>query len=188
MDISTPALIALAVVVVAAIVVVVLFWRRTRTEGLKKRFGPEYERAVRSEGDPRRAEAELAERARRVEKFTLRAVGDEDRRRFEERWEKTQARFVDDPPGAVSEGDALIGEVMQARGYPVADFDQRAADLSVDHAEVVQNYRAAREIAQRNRKGEATTEDLRQAFVHYRNLFRELLEEPVVVGGEVRHG
>jgi len=187
MDVSTPALIALAVVVAAAVVVVLLLWRKKRTADLKGRFGPEYERAVRTEGDARRGEAELASRARRVEKFSLRPVGEDERRRFADRWESAQARFVDDPSDAVAEGDALIGEVMQARGYPVADFEQRAADLSVDHAEVVQNYRAAREIALRNRKGNASTEDLRQAFVHYRNLFRELLEEPVEAGSEVRH-
>jgi len=188
MVISTPVLVGAAIVAAAIVVLVWLLVRKKRTERLRDRFGPEYDRVVRSTGDPRRAEARLAERAKRVEKFPLRPLSSEDRKRFSDRWRAVQARFVDDPSGAASDGDALIQEVMKARGYPVGDFEQRAADLSVDHAGVVQNYRAARDVAQRNRRGEATTEDLRQALVHYRNLFQELLEEPGENLKEARHG
>jgi hypothetical protein len=188
MVISTPVLVGAAVVLAAIAVVAWLLVRKRRTERLRDRFGPEYDRAVRSTGDPRRAEARLAERAKRVEAFPLRTLSADDRKRFADRWRAVQARFVDDPAGATADGDALIQEVMKARGYPVGDFEQRAADLSVDHAAVVQNYRAARDIALRNRRGEATTEDLRKALVHYRDLFQELLEETAPTMKEVRHG
>jgi hypothetical protein len=186
MEISAAVIVAVVVVLALIAVAGWLFARRRRTERLRDRFGPEYDRVVRNTDDPRRAEARLAERARRVEKFPIRPLAPADRDRFSERWRAVQARFVDDPPGAVRDGDALIQEVMKARGYPVGDFEQRAADLSVDHPVVVQSYRAAREIAERNRRREASTEDLRRALVHYRNLFQELIEEPVAVK-EVRH-
>lgn len=188
MEVSTPFLVGAAIVVAAIVILAWLVLRKKRTERLRDRFGPEYDRVVRSTGDPRRAEARLAERAKRVEGFPLRPLSSADRSRFAERWRAVQARFVDDPAGAAADGDALIQEVMKTRGYPVGDFEQRAADLSVDHAGVVQNYRAARDIALRNRRGEATTEDLRQALVHHRNLFQELLEEPAPTMKEVRHG
>lgn len=187
MDSQTIILIGAAIVIFALAVVSWMLWRRKRTAHLRDRFGPEYDRAVTAAGDPRQAEAGLADRAKRVEKLQLRTVSAEDRDRFAEAWRRVQARFVDDPPGAVSEGDSLIQEVMKTRGYPVGDFEQRAADLSVDHAEVVQNYRAAREIALRNQKGEASTEDLRQALVHYRSLFDELLGAHAPVMMEVAH-
>jgi len=189
MDSSTAILVAGAVVLVAAAIVAWFFLRKRRTEKLRRRFGPEYDRAVAAAGDPRRAEARLADRERRVEKLELRTIPEGERVQFAARWKKTQARFVDDPSGAVADGEILIQEIMKARGYPVGDFEQRAADLSVDHAAVVQNYRAARDIAVRNRKGEASTEDLRQALVYDRNLFEELLEAPVsVTRKEARHG
>ena len=189
MDSSTAILVAGAAILVAAALIAWFFFRKRRTEMLRSRFGPEYDRAVAASGDPRRAEARLAERTRRVGKLELRAVPEAERARFAERWRKTQAQFVDDPEGAVADSELLIQQIMRARGYPVGDFEQRAADLSVDHAAVVQNYRAARGIALRNRRGEASTEDLRQALVYDRNLFEELLESPVAIHQkEATHG
>jgi hypothetical protein len=153
---------------------------RRRSEQLRQRFGPEYERALKAEGNSRRAEKELEARARRVEALHIRPLVPEDAARFDANWRAVQARFVDDPKGAVTEADRLVGEVMAARGYPVGDFEQRVADISVDHPDVVMNYRAAREIAVQHSRGQASTEDLRQAMVHYRSLFRDLLEAPTV--------
>ncbi len=172
---------ALVVILVIALVVVAgvaawMYVRNRRTERLREQFGPEYEHAVQESGDRGRAEQELAARQQRVESLQIRPLPQGDRTRFADAWRATQARFVDDPPGAIAEADTLIGEVMQARGYPIGDFDARAADLSVDHAEVVSHYRAAHRIAAASRKGEATTEQLRQAMVHYRTLFADLLE------------
>src|SRR6185295_3882434 len=118
------------------------------------------------------------ERAQRVESFNVRPIAPADRARFEDSWRKIQSRFVDGPAGAVSEADQLLGDVMATRGYPVTDFDQRAADISVDHPRVLESYRTAHEIALRQAKGQANTEDLRQAMVHYRTLFEELVSEP----------
>jgi hypothetical protein len=173
-------------VTIVAIVVGVLvlalvgwyLWQRQRSEALRARYGPEYDRAVREAGDDRRrAESELLERQERVEHLDIRPLRAEQREDYQQRWRAVQAKFVDDPRGAVSDADGLVEDVMKARGYPVSDFDQRAADLSVHHPAVVSNYRAARDIAQRHRRGEASTEDLRQAMVHYRALFQDLLED-----------
>jgi hypothetical protein len=175
------ATIVILVVVVAVVVIalgsVLTFWRRSRR--LRDQFGPEYKHAVRQYGDARKAEAELAAREKRVRKLEIRALTYEEQSRFAEVWRRTQARFVDEPSKAVGEADGLIKEVMQTRGYPVGDFDQRVADISVDHPNVVTNYRAGREIAARNKSGQATTEDLRQAMMHYRSLFEELMEVEV---------
>ena len=170
-------LVILAAVAVAAIVLALfVLIRHRRSENLREQFGPEYKRTVDQYGDQRKAEAELAARERRVRKVEIRTLASEEQSRFAEAWKRTQARFVDEPSRAVDEADGLIKEIMQTRGYPVGDFEQRAADISVDHPNVVTNYRAAREIAVRNKSGKATTEDLRQAMVHYRSLFEELLE------------
>jgi hypothetical protein len=147
-----------------------------RSRRLREQFGPEYKHAVRQYGDARKAEAELAEREKRIRRLDIRPLTQEERSRFAEVWKRTQAHFVDEPSKAVGEADALLKEVMQTRGYPVGDFDQRAADISVDHPSVVTNYRAGREISERNKSGDATTEDLRQAMMHYRSLFEELTE------------
>jgi len=173
---NTTALVVLAVVVVVIAVGVFLYIRRRRSDNLRKQFGPEYKRAVDQYGDQRKAEAALAAREERVRKLDIRGLTADEQSRFSDTWKRTQARFVDEPSRAVSEADGLVKELMQARGYPVGDFEQRAADISVDHPNVVTNYRAAREIAVRNKSGKATTEDLRQAMVHYRSLFEELLE------------
>ena len=171
-------MIVLAVVAVVALAAVGwLVWQRQRSEALREQYGPEYERTVRQMGDQRRAESELVKRQERVEQFDIRPLSASQRDDYTARWRTVQAKFVDDPKGAVSAANALVEEVMKTRGYPVADFDQRAADLSVHHPRVVENYRAARDIALRHRRGEATTEDLRQAMVYYRALFQDLLED-----------
>ena len=167
------------IVAVAAVALVATVWfvlRKRRTERLRQRFGPEYTKVVKETGDVGRAEATLDARAQRVERLHIRPLTSDEAARFNTAWRDVQQRFVDDPKSAVSEADRLVGEVMNARGYPLGDFDQRAADISVDHSDVVTNYRAARDIAQRHAQGKASTEDLRQGMVHYRSLFRDLLE------------
>lgn len=168
-------LIIVAVVVLAAVVAWAVMSRR-RTQHLEERFGPEYRRAVAERGDQRDAEAELRERERRREKLEIRPLEPGARERYLESWRAVQARFVDDPEGTIGEADALVTEVMRERGYPMEDFEQRTADISVDHPEVVENYRAAHRISLASARGQASTEDLRQATVHYRALFEELLE------------
>jgi FtsZ-interacting cell division protein ZipA len=175
------------VVIAIAIVIIIAgaLWsaqQRKRSTDLRRRFGPEYEREVRSHGR-REAEAELESRERRVEALDIRPLSREDRESYSGEWRIVQARFVDDPSGAIREADVLVGEVMRARGYPVGDFEQRAADVSVDHPHVVQNYRAAHDIALRQRGGTGNTEELRKAMVHYRALFEDLLGERVRVAG-----
>ena len=161
-----------ALIVIAAIVVA----RSRRRQHLKQQFGPEYDRTLMMHGDSRQAEAVLIEREKRVEKFTLRPLSPVDRQRFAAEWTAVQNRFVDDPSMAVTQADKLVNTVMAARGYPMADFEQRAADISVNYPTVVQNYRSARELSLRHAQGQATTEDLRQAMVYFRSLFDELLE------------
>jgi hypothetical protein len=168
----------IAVVAVAALAVfAIMQGQRRRTEELREGFGPEYDRAVEEFGSRKAAESQLRERQERIERLRLRALSPDERARFHERWTSTQARFVDEPAAAVGEANSLVDEAMKARGYPVADgdFDERAADVSVEHPYVVENYRAARRIAVANENGDATTEDLRQGMVHYRALFTELL-------------
>jgi len=172
------AIIALVVIVVAGIAAL-LFLRKRRTERLRSKFGgAEYARAVKEGGSRRHAEAGLDKRTARVESFHVQPLAAGDRARFEDSWRRIQTRFVDGPAGAVAEADQLLGDVMSTRGYPVSNFEQRAADISVDHPLVLENYRTAHEIALRQTKGQASTEDLRQAMVHYRTLFEELVSEP----------
>lgn len=176
-----------AVVVVVAILVAALAKSRQRqSQGLREQFGPEYDRAVDRTGNRKQAESVLEQRRERVEKLHIRDLAPQDRDRFAESWRATQARFVDSPAAAIGDAERLVTEVMQARGYPISDFDQRAADVSVDHPNVVSNYRKAREIAVKNERGEANTEDLRQAIVHYRALFEELLGRQETAQSEVR--
>ena len=169
--------IAVAVVVIVVAVVAAASSRRRRHH-LQDRFGSEYDRTVEETGGDRRAaEAELRERTERREQFEIVPLEPEARARYVEAWRHTQAQFVDEPAEATREADRLITSVMRDRGYPVDDFDQRAADVSVDHPQVVDDYRAAHAIAADNDRSEASTEDLRQALVHYRSLFEELLED-----------
>jgi len=173
---NTTTIIILAVFVIVIAIGAFLYFRRRRSENLHKQFGPEYKRAVDQYGDQGKAEAALVEREKRVRKLDIRGLTRDEKNQFSDNWKKTQARFVDAPSPAVSEADGLVKELMLARRYPVGEFEQRAADVSVDHPDVVNNYRNAHEIAERNKSGKATTEDLRQAMVHYRSLFEELLE------------
>lgn len=167
----------LALVLVAAITIMLANNRRRAQ--LRSQFGPEYERTVEMTGSSRKAEAELQERQKRVAAFTIRPLSPQQADAFTDAWVHVQAQFVDDPQGAVTRADALLTEVMEVRGYPIVDFEQRSADLSVDHPEVVQNYRTAHDIAIRHARGEADTEDLRRAMIHYRALFDDLIHEPV---------
>jgi len=182
LNLMNPRLIALAAAVV--VIVAVVAWlnarkRRGTTAGLRQKFGPEYDRAVLAHGS--KAEAKLTDRERRVEMLNIRDLDSTECERYSKHWQTVQSRFVDSPKGAVTEADNLVSSVMKARGYPVSDFDQRAADISVDHPRVVDNYRSAHEIALRAGKEAATTEDLRTAMIHYRSLFEELVQEPTIV-------
>lgn len=172
--------VVLGIVIVAAIAAAaVALWRNVqvkRQRQLRERFGPEYERlAAQHNGDHRRVEQELEARARRVRKLPIKALSDAERTSFTAAWQQTQERFVDTPAVAVRSAHDLVQQVMRARGYPVDDFEQRVADLSVEHAPVVEHYRAAHALHEANRGSEPNTEELRQAMVHYRALFSELL-------------
>lgn len=179
----------LAIVIVIAVIAITfalwMFIDKRRTQRLRTQFGSEYDRIVQASGR-RRAETELERRSNRVQKFQIRPLNHEEQARFADSWRQEQAHFVDDPRSAVENADRLVGEVMRVRGYPVGEFESRAADLSVDHPQVIENYRIAHEIAVRNSRGEATTEDLRRAMVSYRALFEDLLEEHVFEHQEVR--
>jgi hypothetical protein len=170
--------ILLAVIAIIVVIAAVGFFlaRKRRSLRLRERFGPEYDRVVKKEGEVRRAEGVLEIRAKRRQEFIIHPLAAAMCSDFTERWRAVQSQFVDDPKGSVSQADQLVSEVMKARGYPMADFEQRAADLSVDHPVLVENYRAAHDIAVRHSRGNASTEDLRKAMVHYRSLFEELLE------------
>jgi hypothetical protein len=176
---TTETLIVIGVLVVIAVLALGWFYSgRTRRTRLREKFGPEYERVVQDVGSEERADALLGERARRVSKYRIRELEGDERSRFSDLWRRVQAKFVDDPAAAVTDADMLVTEVMTVRGYPMADFDRRAEDLTVDHPAVVEHYRHARGIAVRHARGGASTEDLRQALVHYRALFADLLEDP----------
>lgn len=168
--------------IIAAIVAILaigalLFMNKRRSDHLRSRFGSEYERQVEESGSRARAEADLADREKRVSKLDIRPLSPADQDRFLDRWTKVQATFVDDPERSVDYADALVAEVMTSRGYPVSDFEQRAGDISVDHPNIVQHYRAGHDIALRHSRGQASTDDLRQALIHYRALFEELVTE-----------
>ncbi len=182
LNLMDPKLIALAVAVVLLVIIAIALYVRKRnktTAELRDRFGPEYDRAVRQHGSERKAEAKLADRETRVELLKIRDLDLIERERYMSEWQVVQSRFVDYPKGAVTEADELVCSLMQTRGYPVTDFDQRAADISVDHPRVVENYRSAHDIALRLGRGEASTEDLRTAMIHYRSLFDELVKVPI---------
>lgn len=168
---------AIIIVVVAVIIVaaIVMARRKQKSAQLKEHFGPEYDRALQQHGNAAKAEAVLADREARVHKFTIRDLPATERTAYADEWAAVQRRFVDDPAMAVTEADRLVNRVMNSRGYPMADFDQRADDISVNYPGVVQNYRSARDIVGRHADGHASTEDLRQAMVYYRSLFDELL-------------
>jgi hypothetical protein len=156
-----------------------MYVQKKRTQKLRSKFGPEYDKAVSEHRDRGRAESELQKRATRVAKFNIHPLKAEERSRYSEDWRREQSLFVDDPRAAVNHADTLVQDVMLRRGYPVGDFEQNAADLSVDHPRVVENYRIAHEIALREGPNRSTTEDLRKAMVSYRALFEDLLEQTV---------
>ncbi len=172
---------AWALVAVGAIVVVALvIWqamKQRRTRELQGRFGPEYDRTLDVAESKRDAEAELSARADRRDELEIRPLTTAARERYLVEWQRVQAKFVDDPDGAVRDADMTIQSVMADRGYPVDDFEQRAADVSVDHPQVVENYRLGHRLARASALGDGTTEDLRQAMQHYRLLFEELVED-----------
>jgi len=175
--------ITIAVVVFFSIAVIIavaasvwLYASNRRTKELRSKFGPEYRRMARAEGDTGQAERLLLERERRVKKLEIKPLTEPERNEFADAWEHAQAEFVDDPTAAVTHADILVQEVMNVRGYPVVDFEQRVADISVDHPAVVQNYRLAHEIARRD-DDEVGMEKLREAMLHYRALFADLLHD-----------
>jgi FtsZ-interacting cell division protein ZipA len=179
------------IVVVAALIVLgaIAAWsQQKRRAQLKDRFGSEYDRTVSERGERRAAEKELAERERKRERLDIVPLSPEAQAKYSESWRDVQGQFVDDPSNAVTKADRLVTDVMRDRGYPIDDFDQRADDISVDHPEVVENYRAAHAVfvTSRDGNGSAGTEDLRQGFVHYRALFEELLETREPTAEEAR--
>jgi len=179
MDKTTIAIVAFFAVgvVIAIIAAIWLYSAKRRTKALRSKFGPEYNRTARAEGDAAQAEQILQERENRVEKLNIKPLNQEQRNEFADAWEHAQAEFVDDPTAAVAHADVLVQEVMQVRGYPVVDFEQRVADVSVDHPAVAQNYRLAHEIAIDHEREDVGMEKLRQAMLHYRALFADLLHD-----------
>ncbi len=174
-DAGFAVLIGLVVLVVLVVAVLLLVRQRRRRSGLQERFGPEYERAVDEHGDRRQAEKSLADVAERRDGLEIRDLEPAERQRYTQQWTTVQAAFVDHPAAATRDADRLLGSVMRERGYPVDDFETRAEMVSVDHPEVVDHYRAAHAVG--TRSGAANTEELRQAFVHYRELFEVLVAE-----------
>lgn len=183
MDTTTIAVIVVAVLIVAGFAAWFIYDRQ-RSNTLRQRFGPEYDYTVSKIGDRRKAEDELSQRQKRVEALEIHRLSPENREHFLGRWRAIQTEFVNDPSGAVKKADQLIQEVMLARGFPMNDFESRAADISAVHPNVVQNYRAAQAIAKKNEADGAGTEELRQGFIHYRALFEELLERQVELRGK----
>lgn len=170
-------IVLIAIIAIALIAGVWLIIKARRTKELRSRFGPEYQRAVRAEGDTSTAEKVLHQREQRVSRLKISPLNEEQQSRFADEWELEQAHFVDEPRAAVEAADRLVADVMRARGYPVSDFEQRVADISVDHPVVVENYRVAHNIAVRDSQEPVSTEELRNAMLHYRALFADLLHD-----------
>lgn len=178
---STYIIIAVVLVlVVIGAILAPIFARRKRSERLHDQFGSEYDHTVQAMGDEKKAHQELDERQKHVNSLNIQPLTVESRDRYLADWAAVQSRFVDEPGQAIVDADRLIVEVMQARAYPVSDFEQRAADISIQYPALVSNYRAAKEIATKNKQDEANTEELRQALIYYRSLFEELLETKTV--------
>ena len=180
MDTTTYAItitaVVLALVIVGVILATIFTRRNRRSKALHDRFGTEYDRTVQALGDEKKAQAELQERQKYVQALDIHSLSISQRDRYQTDWAEVQSQFVDEPGQAIVDADRLIMEVMQLRNYPVSDFEQRAADISVNYPELVSNYRAARAIAIKNKEGKADTEELRQAMIYYHSLFEELLE------------
>jgi uncharacterized protein YneF (UPF0154 family) len=184
MSTTTIIIIVVLVVVIIGVILGLVFSRRNRSDRLQEHFGPEYDRTVQTMGGEKKAQTELNERQKHVEALDIRPLSVSERERYLSDWTAVQSKFVDEPGQAIVDADRLIVEVMQIRGYPVSDFEQRAADISVKYPALVSNYRGAREIANKNKEGQANTEELRQAMIYYRSLFDELLKTVSVVGEE----
>lgn len=179
---STYIIIAVVVVlVVLGIILGPIFSRRQRSKKFSNQYGTEYDRTVKSMGNEKKAQTEMDDRKKHIETLNIRSLSENERQRYLAEWTVVQAKFVDQPGQATIEADHLIMEVMQMRAYPVSDFDQRAADISINYPELVSNYRAAREIALKNADHNASTEELRQAMIYYRSLFEELLKAEDIV-------
>jgi hypothetical protein len=181
MNVTAIVVAVVVILVVAAVVAWYFTSQRRRRERLREQFGPEYERTVEAYGERGEAEQALQARTERVAALHIHPLASEESARYGDEWRQVQSHFVDDPEDAIADADMLCTEVMQARGYPMGDFEQRAADISVDHPQVVEHYRAAHAIAIEAERGNAGTEQLRQAMVHYRTLFEDLIgtREPV---------
>jgi FtsZ-interacting cell division protein ZipA len=179
-DTQTWIILAAVVALLALVSVGVWFYRKKqsqeRSHQLQERFGPEYDRTVNELGSRTKGESELKAREKRVERLEILPLAPPEAARFSEAWQALQGRFVDNPKGVVVQAEHLVRELMEKRGYPMGDFERRAGDISVDHPDVVANYRSAQAIAVRDQRGSADTEELRKAVVHYRALFDELLE------------
>lgn len=177
---SAGQVIVLVIVLLVVIAAVLLALRAARRKKLQKTFGPEYDRVVADTGSRADAEKELREREKRHAELELRELSPESKARYSAAWEEAQIQFVDNPGQAVATADDLVTDLIAERGYPTGDYDDQLANLSVDHARTLGHYRDAHEISRRSRDGQASTEDLRQALVHYRALFADLLgENPV---------
>jgi len=172
---TTLIIVVVLVLVVVGAILGLVFARLGRSKRLHAQFGPEYDRTVQAMGDEKKAQAELEERRKHVEALDIHPLSASERERYAADWTAVQSRFVDEPGQAIGDADRLIVEVMRARNYPVSDFEQRAADLSVNYPALVTNYHAARDIALKNEQQQADTEELRQAMICYRTLFEELL-------------
>ena len=169
------------VLVILGLIMGAIFSRRQRSKKFQNKYGPEYDRTVESAGNEKKAQAELNERQKHVNTLNIRPLSVTERERYQAEWTAIQAKFIDQPGQATVEADHLIMEVMKVRAYPVSDFEQRAADISVSYPALVSNYRAAREIAIKNEQHSASTEELRKAVIYYRSLFDELLKDETVV-------
>ncbi|NRF65693.1 hypothetical protein HLB44_01715 [Aquincola sp. S2] len=176
MNTQTWIILGLAVATVLVALAAYLLYQKKQSHRLEQRFGPEYELAVKELGSRTKAESELKTREKRVDHLDITPLMPAEAARFSQAWKELQGNFVDNPKGVVVQADRLVRELLLKRGYPMGDFERRAADISVDHPDVVNNYRAAQAIAARDQRGEADTEDLRKAVMHYRALFDELLE------------
>jgi uncharacterized protein YneF (UPF0154 family) len=179
-------IIVVVVVVIVGVILGLVFSRRRHSDKLQEKFGTEYDRTVQSMGSEKKAQTELNERQKHVGTLDIRPLSVSEHDRYLAEWTAVQSKFVDEPGKAIIDADRLIMEVMQIRGYPVSDFEQRAADISVNYPALVTNYRGAREIANKNKLGQANTEELRQAMIYYRSLFEELLKTEPVVGEEIK--
>ena len=184
MNATLTIIIVVVVLVITGAIIGLVFSQRKHTQNLQKKFGTEYDHAVQNSGNEKQAQSELDERLKHIKTLDIHPLSDADRSRYLSEWTEVQSKFVDEPGKAIVDADRLITEVMLARNYPISDFEQRAADVSVIYPDFVSNYRAARVIADKNKEQQADTEELRQAMIYYRSLFKELLGTETMVAEE----